>query len=56
VLLPVAVRRGRLGALRPRWWWIAALSAVEVILPWLLLSARFWVQSAAEQHGPGPLY
>jgi drug/metabolite transporter (DMT)-like permease len=39
VLLPVAVRRGRLAELRARWRWIVALSAVEVMLPWLLLSA-----------------
>jgi drug/metabolite transporter (DMT)-like permease len=39
LLLPIAVRRGQLRALVPRWRWLAALSAVEVILPWLLLSA-----------------
>ncbi len=38
LLLPAALRRGQLRALRPHWRWIAALSAVEVILPWLLLS------------------
>jgi drug/metabolite transporter (DMT)-like permease len=39
LLLPLAVRRGQLRALLPRWRWLAALSVVEVILPWLLLSA-----------------
>lgn len=38
LLLPVAVRRGQLGALRPRWRWLAAFAAVEIITPWLLLS------------------
>jgi drug/metabolite transporter (DMT)-like permease len=39
LLLPLAIRRGQLRALLPRWPWLAALSMVEVILPWLLLSA-----------------
>jgi drug/metabolite transporter (DMT)-like permease len=39
LLLPLAVRRGQLRALLPRWRWLVALSVVEVILPWLLLSA-----------------
>ena len=39
LLVPIAVRRGRLPALRPRWRWIAAFAGVEVILPWLLLSS-----------------
>jgi drug/metabolite transporter (DMT)-like permease len=39
LLLPVAVRRGQLRALLPLWRWVVALSAAEVILPWLLLSA-----------------
>lgn len=39
LLLPAALHGGRLSALRSRWRWVAALSAVEVILPWLLLSA-----------------
>jgi drug/metabolite transporter (DMT)-like permease len=39
LLLPLAVRRGRLRALLPYWRWLTALSVVEVILPWLLLSA-----------------
>ena len=43
LLLPVTLRRGRLRALRPCLKWLAAFAAVEVILPWLLLST-------AEQH------
>jgi drug/metabolite transporter (DMT)-like permease len=39
----VVLRRGRLRALRPYLKWLAAFAAVEVILPWLLLST-------AEQH------
>jgi drug/metabolite transporter (DMT)-like permease len=39
LLLPLAMRRGQLRALLPRWRWLVALSVVEVILPWLLLSA-----------------
>jgi drug/metabolite transporter (DMT)-like permease len=39
LLLPLAVRRGQLRALRPHWPWIAAFAGVEVILPWLLLSS-----------------
>ena len=38
LLLPVAVRRGRLGTLRPHWRWLVAFAAVEIITPWLLLS------------------
>jgi drug/metabolite transporter (DMT)-like permease len=38
LLLPLAVRRGQLGALRPQWRWLAAFAAVEIITPWLLLS------------------
>jgi len=39
LLLPLAVRRGLWRSLLPRWRWLVALSVVEVILPWLLLSA-----------------
>jgi drug/metabolite transporter (DMT)-like permease len=39
LLLPVALRRGSLQGLLRRWRWVVALSAVEVIVPWLLLSA-----------------
>jgi drug/metabolite transporter (DMT)-like permease len=38
LLLPVAVRRRQLGALRPHWRWLAAFAVVEIITPWLLLS------------------
>jgi drug/metabolite transporter (DMT)-like permease len=38
LLLPFAVRRGRLGTLRPYWRWLAAFAVVEIITPWLLLS------------------
>ena len=38
LLLPVAVRRGQLGTLRPHWRWLAAFAVVEIITPWLLLS------------------
>ena len=43
LLLPVALHGGRLRALRPYLKWLVAFAAVEVILPWLLLST-------AEQH------
>jgi drug/metabolite transporter (DMT)-like permease len=39
LLLPAAVRRGRLRSLLPCWPWVVALSVTEVIVPWLLLSA-----------------
>jgi drug/metabolite transporter (DMT)-like permease len=38
LLLPVALRRRQLGALRPYWGWLAAFAMVEIITPWLLLS------------------
>jgi drug/metabolite transporter (DMT)-like permease len=38
LLLPMALRRGRLGMLLPHWRWLAAFAAVEIITPWLLLS------------------
>jgi drug/metabolite transporter (DMT)-like permease len=38
LLLPVALRRGRLGTLLPYWRWLVAFAAVEIITPWLLLS------------------
>jgi drug/metabolite transporter (DMT)-like permease len=38
VLLPLALRRRELGALRGRWRWLLAFAAGEVIGPWLLLS------------------
>jgi drug/metabolite transporter (DMT)-like permease len=33
LLLPIAVGRGQLQALLPRWHWVAAFAVVEVILP-----------------------
>jgi drug/metabolite transporter (DMT)-like permease len=38
LLLPVAMRRGRLRSLRCPWRWLVAFAAVDVIVPWLLLS------------------
>lgn len=38
LLLPLVVRRGRLGRLLPRWRPILLFTAVEVALPWLALS------------------
>jgi drug/metabolite transporter (DMT)-like permease len=38
LLLPLAVRQGQLGALRPHWRWLVAFAFVEIITPWLLLS------------------
>ena len=39
LLLPIAIRHGQLRALRPYLRWLAAFAAVEVVLPWLLLSS-----------------
>jgi drug/metabolite transporter (DMT)-like permease len=38
LLLPVALRRRLLGTLRGHWRWLLLFAAVEIILPWLLLS------------------
>lgn len=38
LLLPLAMRRRQLAALRPHWRWLAVFAAVEIIVPWLLLS------------------
>jgi drug/metabolite transporter (DMT)-like permease len=38
LLLPAAVRGGRLRSLRPAWRWLVVFAAVDVIVPWLLLS------------------
>jgi drug/metabolite transporter (DMT)-like permease len=38
LLLPLAVRQGQLGALRPYWRWLGAFALVEIVVPWLLLS------------------
>src|SRR5580704_12679565 len=43
LLLPLALRRGQLRPLLPRWRWILAYTAVEIAGPWLFLSR-------AEQH------
>jgi drug/metabolite transporter (DMT)-like permease len=38
VLLPVAVRRGQLGAVRAVWPWLVLFAFVEIIVPWFVLS------------------
>jgi drug/metabolite transporter (DMT)-like permease len=38
LLLPVAIRRRQLGALRARWPWLVAFATAEIIAPWYLLS------------------
>ncbi len=38
LLLPFALRRGKLGALVSRWRWLLAYTLAEIALPWLLLS------------------
>ncbi len=38
LLLPIAVRRGLLGALRGHWRWLCVFACVEIIVPWLALS------------------
>ena len=38
LLLPVAVRRRQLALLLPHWRWLIVFAAVEIIIPWLLLS------------------
>lgn len=43
VLLPLAVRGGRMGLLRPHWRALTAFAAVEIIGPW-------WLLSDAEHH------
>ena len=39
VLLPIAVYRGQVRTLLGRWRWLAVFACVEIILPWLFLSA-----------------
>ena len=39
VLLPIAVHRRQVGVLRGHWRWLAVFACVEIILPWLFLSA-----------------
>ena len=43
LLLPLAARRGQLRALAPRWCWLLLFAAVEIGVPWFLLSS-------AEEH------
>jgi len=38
LLLPLALRRHQVAALRPHWRWLACYACVEVIAPWALLS------------------
>ena len=38
LLLPVALRRRQLSALRPYWRWLAVFAVVEIIAPWFFLS------------------
>jgi drug/metabolite transporter (DMT)-like permease len=38
LLLPVALRRRQLRALRPYWRWLAVFAVVEIIAPWFFLS------------------
>jgi drug/metabolite transporter (DMT)-like permease len=38
ILLPLALRSGQFGALRPAWRWLVAFAALEMIIPWGLLS------------------
>jgi drug/metabolite transporter (DMT)-like permease len=38
LLLPVALRRHQLSALRPYWRWLAVFAVVEIIAPWFFLS------------------
>src|SRR5260370_19893027 len=37
LLLPIAVRRGQLAAIKPVWRWVALFALVEMILPWYAL-------------------
>jgi drug/metabolite transporter (DMT)-like permease len=39
ILVPLAARRGELAPLRPRWRIVLLFAAIEVALPWLLLSS-----------------
>ncbi len=48
ILLPLALRSGQFGALRHVWRWVVAFAALEMIVPWGLLSN-------AEQHLPSSL-
>src|SRR3984885_7709892 len=39
VLLPIALQRGQIRSLRGHWRWLAVFACVEIILPWLFLTA-----------------
>ncbi|HEY1488351.1 MAG TPA: DMT family transporter [Micromonosporaceae bacterium] len=39
ILLPLALRRGQIGPVLARWPWLLAFTAVEIAIPWLLLSS-----------------
>ena len=38
VLLPIAIRRGQIRVLASHWRWLALFAAVEIMVPWALLS------------------
>ncbi len=38
LLLPIALRRRQVSALRPYWPWLIVFAVVEIIVPWLLLT------------------
>ena len=38
IVVPVALRRGQLGALKPVWPWVALFALVEMVAPWIVLS------------------
>lgn len=38
ILLPVALRRGQLAALRPVRGWVALFAVIEIVAPWIVLS------------------
>jgi drug/metabolite transporter (DMT)-like permease len=38
LLLPIALRRGNLAVLAPRWRWLVLFALVEIVVPWLVLS------------------
>lgn len=38
LLLPIALRRNQLAALRPVWHWVTLFALVEIIAPWFVLS------------------
>ena len=38
ILMPLAITRGQVGALVPRWRWVLAYTVAEVAAPWILLA------------------